>query len=364
MIVIDAHLDLSWNALNWNRDLTLTVPEIRRLEAGMKEKNRATNTVAFPEMRRGEVAVCLATLLARASGLGEPMLDYRNQEIACAMAQGQLAYYRIMESKGHLRMLKDWPALEAHFQGWKRSGATSPPLGFILSMEGADPILAPSEATRWWSDGLKVVGMAHYGTSAYAHGTASAGGLTRKGRDLLKVMEELGMVLDVTHLADESFWEAVRLFHGPVLASHNNCRSLVPGERQFTDDQLRCLIERDSVVGAAFDAWMLYPGWVPGETSRSVVSLEAVVGHIDHLCQLAGNARHAAIGSDLDGGFGTEQSPRDLDTIADLQKIPDLLRKRGYKQTDIEAVMHGNWLRLFHKAWTDRRSASKLLIDL
>ncbi len=352
MIVIDAHLDLSWNALNWNRDLTLTVPQIRGSEAGMKEQGRAKNTVAFPEMRKGEVAVCLATVLARASRLGEPLLDYRNQEIASAMAQGQLAYYRIMESQRQLRMLKDWSSLETHFGEWKRTNGSSTPLGFILSMEGADPILSPGQVMQWWNDGLRVVSLAHYGVSAYAHGTGSAGGLTAKGRALLKAMQEVGMILDVTHLADESFWQAVELFPGPVLASHHNCRSLVPGDRQLTDDQIRCLIERGSVIGTAFDAWMLYSKFIPGETPNSVVSLEAVVDHIDHVCQLAGNARYAAIGSDLDGGFGREQSPGDLDTIVDLQKIPGLMRQRGYQPADIEAVMHGNWLRFFQKAWT------------
>lgn len=349
MIVIDAHLDISWSALNWNRDLTLTVPEVRRWEAGMNERNRGTNTVAFPEMRKGEVAVCLATLLARASGLSEPLLDYRNQEIASAMAQGQLAYYRIMESKGHLRMLRDWSSLETHLQEWK-SGGNPTPLGFILSMEGADPILSPSHVIEWWNRGLRAVGPAHYGLSAYAHGTGSPGGLTAKGPELLKAMDEVGMILDVTHLADESFWQAVELFHGPVLASHHNCRALVPGDRQLTDDQIRYLIRRDSVIGAAFDSWMLYPAYIPGQTDNSLVSLEAVIDHIDHVCQLAGNARHSAIGSDLDGGFGTEQSPREVDTIIELQKIPGLLRKRGYREPDIEAIMHGNWIRFFKKA--------------
>jgi membrane dipeptidase len=278
------------------------------------------------------------------------MLDYRNQEIAFAMAQGQLAYYRVMESKRQLRMLRDWKSLQSHVQEWK-ADQSSAPLGFILAMEGADPILSPQQVPQWWHDGLRVVGLAHYGRSAYAHGTASSGGLTPCGRELLKSMAEVGMILDVTHLADESFWEALDRFHGRVLASHNNCRSLVPGDRQFADDQLRCLIEHNAVIGIAFDAWMLDPGWVAGETSHSVVSLEAVVDHIDRICQLAGNARHAAIGSDLDGGYGTEQCPGDLDTIVDLQRIPDLMRKRGYNETDIEAVMNGNWMRFFETAW-------------
>jgi membrane dipeptidase len=351
VIIIDGHLDLAWNALNWNRDLTLPVSEIRRLEAPMKEERRGGNTVSFPALREGEVAICLATLLARASGLGEVNLDFRTREIASAMARGQHAYYRILESQGWVRVLKSWQDVEAHLNDWRESRQKSKPLGFILSMEGADPILSPADVADWWNDGLRVVGPAHYGVSAYAHGTGVSGGLTGRGLDLLKAMDEVGMVLDVTHLADKSFWQALEFFHGPVLASHNNCRALVPGERQFSDEQIRCLVERGSVIGVALDSWMLYPGYEPGKTPNSLVSLEAVADQIDYICQLAGNARHAAIGSDLDGGFGTEQSPHDLDTIADLQKIPALLRKRGYALADVEAVMHGNWLRIFHAAW-------------
>ncbi len=354
MIVIDSHLDLAWNAVNWNRELTLSVYDIRRMESGMKEERRGANTVALPEMRIGEVAVCLATVLARSSGLGESRLDYSSRQIACAVARGQLSYYRILEQQGHLRMLKDWPALDAHFEAWRNSKGNSPPLGFILSMEGADPILSPGQLVEWWNDGLRVVGLAHYGASAYAHGTGATGGLTANGDLLLSVMGEIGMILDVTHLADEAFWQAVKRFKGAVLASHNNCRALVPGDRQFSDEQIRALIERDSVIGVAFDSWMLYPGYAPGVTSNALVKLDAVADHIDHICQLAGNARHAAIGSDLDGGFGTEQSPSGLDTIADLQKIPGLLRRRGYSEPDIEVVMHGNWLRFFQSAWKRR----------
>ena len=356
MIIIDAHLDLAWNALNWNRDLTQPIARIRGLETQPKEEHRGGNTVSFPEMREGEVAICLATLLARASGLGEDKLDYRSREIASAMARGQLAYYRIMESKGSLRMLRCWQDVEAHLRDWGSAGTHSPPLGFILSMEGADPILSPADVAGWWDDGLRVVGPAHYGVSAYAHGTGVSGGLTLQGADLLKAMDDVGMILDVTHLADESFWEALEIFKGPVLASHNNCRSLVPGERQFSDEQIRCLIQREAVIGVALDSWMLFPGYDPGKTPNSLVSLEAVVDHIDHICQLAGSALHAAIGSDLDGGFGTEQSPHDLDTIADLQKVPAKLRKRGYAESDIEAIMYGNWLRFFREAWEGQQA--------
>ena len=135
------------------------------------------------------------------------------------------------------------------------------------------------------------------------------------------------------------------------MASHNNCRALVPHQRQFDDSQLRAIIDRDGVIGAAFDNWMIRPGWVRGAKDNPQVTMEHVVDHIDHVCQLAGNSYHAAIGRDLDGGFGREQSPSDLDTIADLQNIPEILTKRGYTQIDIESIMHGNWLRLLRRAW-------------
>ena len=157
------------------------------------------------------------------------------------------------------------------------------------------------------------------------------------------------MMLDVSHLTDESFHEALDRFQGPVLASHSNCRALVPGDRQLDDAMIRRMIERDGVIGAVMDAWMLQPGWVRGETTNEHLTLEAVADQIDHVCQLAGNSRHAAIGTDLDGGYGIEQTPNDLDTIADVQKIPELLRKRGYGEEDIAAVMHGNWSRLLER---------------
>jgi membrane dipeptidase len=157
------------------------------------------------------------------------------------------------------------------------------------------------------------------------------------------------MILDVTHLAEPGFSQALDLFGGAVMASHNNCRALVPGDRQFSDEQLRRLFQRDAVVGVALDAWMLWPGWEIGTTSPDAVGIQAVADHIDHICQLAGNARYAAIGSDLDGGYGTEQTPQGLETIADLQKLAAILAGRGYSEPDINAVFHGNWLRFFEQ---------------
>ena len=203
----------------------------------------------------------------------------------------------------------------------------------------------------WWEAGLRILGPAHYGVGRYAGGTGTEVGLTAQGEALLAGMERLGVILDLTHFSDEAFWQALEAYNGPVLASHNNCRALVPHQRQFSDGQLRTIFQRDGVIGVACDAWMLQPGWIVGQSTNERVTLADVVHHIDHICQTAGNSRHAAIGSDLDGGFGREQSPCDLDTIADLQKLAGLLAERGYGDDDVAAIMHGNWLRLVRRSW-------------
>ena len=349
MLLIDAHLDLAMNALIGDRNLDLDVYAIREREAGMKEKGGGRGTTSFPQMREAEMVVAVATVIARTARPNSSSSGASCQEISYAKAQGQLAYYRVLENQGKIRMLTNRIGLENHLAAWKENGAEEP-IGIILSVEGADPIVWPDQVGSWWDDGLRVISLSHYGVSAYAHGTGTEGGLTALGRPILKEMDGVGMILDLTHLADQAFWEAVDLFNGPVMASHNNCRSLVPGGRQFTDDQLKAIIERDGVVGAALDAWMLYPGWVKGETQPEVVGLDAVADQIDHVCQLAGNAVHSGIGSDLDGGYGTEQCPRDLDTIVDLQKIPALLAKKGYSEKDIEGIMYDNWIRFFSES--------------
>lgn len=354
MIVVDSHLDLAWNALGWNRDLTQPVEEIRRAEAGMTDRRRGSNTVCFPEMRRGDVAICLSTILARCTLANDPLLDWRTQEMASAMGHGQRTYYRIMEARGQLRMLRNAADIHSHLAAWRAGSHEA--IGYILSMEGADPILSPDDAASWWEKGLRVVGLTHYGPAIYGHGTSGSDGLSPKGFKLLKAFEQLGMIVDVTHLTDKGFWQVLESYPGKVLASHNNCRALVPGGRQFSDEQIKALIERGAVIGGVLDSWMLWPDYVRGKTDNSQVKLQRVTDHMDHICQLAGNALHIGIGSDLDGGFGREQSPGDLETIADLQNIPAMLKEKGYAESDIEGAMHGNWVRFFTQAWNERVS--------
>ena len=357
MLIVDAHLDLAWNALQWNRNIQHSVYTIRTGESNLSGAGRGQGTVALPEMRRGRVALCFATLLARSTGRTIQNIDYSSPYQAYAVAQGQLAYYRALSEAGKVRLISNRKELDEHIDAWLDweldTTQSQPPVGLAISMESADPILLPEQLPSWKESGVRIIGPAHYGPGRYAGGTSTELGLAFEGKQLLREMESLGILLDLTHLSDEAFWEAMDCFGGLVLASHNNCRALVPHQRQLDNKQIRAIISRAGVIGVAFDNWMLRPGWTRGAKDTERVTLAHVADHIDHICQLAGNSHHAAIGSDLDGGFGREQSPSDLDTIADLQHLTEVLSKRGYRDEDIAGIMHRNWLRLLREAWVE-----------
>lgn len=353
-LIFDAHLDLSMNAMEWNRDLRLTVNELRAREKGMTDlPDREKGTVAFPELIEGNIGIVVATQIARYVKEDSPLPGWKSQEQAWAQTQGQLAWYQAMEKQGFLKQITDFRSLENHLKSWTSNESSKNTIGYILSLEGADSIVDLGYLESSYESGLRALGPAHYGPGVYAFGTDSSGGLGAKGKELIRKMDELGIILDVTHLCDESFWEAIDIFKGPIWASHNNCRALVNHNRQFSDEQIKVIIERGGVIGAAFDAWMLHPNWIRGETTpqSSGVTLATVIDHIDHICQLAGNANHVGIGTDLDGAFGKEQCPSDLETIADLQKIPDIFRSCGLEETDILKIMSGNFIEFLRRAW-------------
>lgn len=368
-LIFDAHLDLAMNALEWNRDLRWSQERIRRWELSMSDrKDRGNNTVCFPEMRKGGVGLCVATQIARNSGYFHKLPGWSSPEQAWAQTQGQLAWYREMERQGEMVQIRNRAELDRHLELWRsgpneddlrdvavdsRTPRKKRPIGYILSLEGADSIVTLEHLERSYADGLRALGPAHYGPGRYAHGTDAEGPLTPIGRDLLKEMNKLGIILDVTHLCDETFWEALDLYDGPLWASHQNCRALAPWNRQFADDQIKAVAERGGVLGMAFDAIMMIPGWVHRRSKPAdfQLKIERICDHIDHICQLTGSAKHIGIGTDLDGGYGNEQTPMDLGSIADLQSIPGLLRSRGYSTEDIDGIMWKNFVDFLRRVW-------------
>ena len=347
MLIFDAHLDLAFNGVDWNRDLRMSIAEIRAQEATLKmtDPGRGTNTVSFPELRAAGIGVGVATLFARQEQAIDHPFGCTTPEACYAVAMSHLHYYRAMERRGWMRPIRNRGELQQHLRDCKADAAGTP-FGFILSMECADAVLDPDNIREWHELGLRAIGITHYGANRFGGGTRNETGLAADALPLLRNIEELGIALDLTHLSDPAFWQVADRFNGRVLASHQNARRFCDWQRQFSDEQVKMVIQRKGVLGMALDAVMLQPGWVRG-TSKPEITLERVAENIDHICQLAGNCTNVGIGSDLDGGYGFEQTPSDLNTIADLRKIIELLAKRGYPATDIEAVMHGNWVRFF-----------------
>jgi len=344
------------NALEWNRDLRWPVDEINKSEAGMTDKpDRGNTTTTLPELRKGNVGLVVATQIGRVTekNNNRPGAGWHSSEQAWAQTQGQLAWYRTMEEEGQMVMIRNRQQLDDHLALWMNDEPNDKkPVGYVLSLEGADSIVNVSYVERAYEYGLRAIGPAHYGPGRYANGTDSSGRLNQMGQDLLKEMDRLGMILDATHLNDDAFWHALELYKGHIWASHNNCRAFVDHNRQFSDEMIKALVERDAVIGIALDAWMMVPNWVRGVSTPKGMNcnMEIMANNIDHVCQLAGNTDHAAIGSDLDGAFGTEQCPYDLKTIADVQKVFGILKNRGYSDTDLEKIANGNWIRFMRKA--------------
>ncbi len=354
MLLIDAHLDLAMNAMEWNRNLQLSVHQIRDSEIGMTDKpDRAKGTVSLPALREGNIGLVVATQIARYVRPGSTLKGWHSPEQAWAQTQGQLAWYRAMEAAGEMRQIKDQQTLEEHLSYWNQdTNHTNKAIGFVLSLEGADSLITLDHLHIAYGYGLRAIGPGHYGPGRYANGTDATGHLNEMGRQLLKEMRGLNMILDATHLCDDAFWDAMDIYDGTIWASHNNCRALVNHNRQFSDEMIKTLIQKDAVIGGALDAWMMVPNWQRGVSTPESMdcNLEKMIDHLDHICQLAGNTQHVGIGTDLDGAYGKEQCPYDLDTIADMQQIENILLKRGYSQTDLENIFHGNWLRCLRKS--------------
>lgn len=351
MFIVDAHLDLSMNALEWNRDLRSSIQEINECEKNLTDKpDRGLATVSLEELRKGNIGLVVATQIARYVDRNSSLPGWHSPEQAWAQTQGQLAYYKALERSNDLRPIRNLPELYMHLEKWPTDQHT---IGYILSLEGADSIVSLEYLEIAHESGLRALGPAHYGPGRYAQGTNANGGIGPKGRELLQKMQELNIILDATHLCDDSFDEAMEHFDGHVWASHHNSRALVDHNRQFSDAQFKELIRRGAVIGMPLDAWMMVPNWERGKsTPKSMgVTLNTMIDHLSHICELAGNTNHVGMGTDLDGGFGKEQCPHDLETIADLQKIPDLLSKRGFSEDDIKKICHQNWLNFLEKAW-------------
>lgn len=364
-IILDAHLDIAYNVIRNGRVFTQSVYAQRRREAALSPAQirqlEGVITVALPEALLGRVGIAFGTLFVSPAGnhdFGDAAISYNTPREAYDQALKQLDVYQRLADDGLIQLIRSRAELTAVLDTWRPgSEFADHRLGIVISMEGADPILEPRQFEEWYARGVRAVGPAWAGTR-YSGGVVGSifqpGPLTSLGRELLEVMSHFGALLDLSHMTDEAFSEALDLYDGPIIASHSSPRKFYDNPRSLSDDMLRSLAERDGVVGIPLYNRFLQPDWRSGKGGKASVTLIGnVIPAIDHICQITGSAQHVGIGTDLDGGFGWEAIPAEFDTITDLNLIGPALRARGYAADDVAAVLHGNFLRMLRRSLPD-----------
>jgi len=352
MIIVDAHQDLAWNIQTFNRDYTLSAAATREFERGTDIPTKNDDTLlGWPDYQKGQVALIFATLFVapHRAKLGDWDVEfYADADQAHARYNAQLdAYHRLVDDNpDKFRLVVDQASLQEVLANWKSADiAKERPVGLIPLMEGAEGVRTPYELEEWWVRGVRIIGPAWAGTR-FCGGTQQPGPLTKEGFDLLETMASFGFSLDISHMDEKAVFQSLDEFQGRVIASHANAKSLLTGtesNRFLSDRVIEGLIERGGIIGVVPFNRFLVNGWQPKD-GRHQVSLGHVIAHIDHICQIAGDAHHVGIGSDFDGGFGLQKTPVEIDTIADLQKLVPLLAKKGYTDSDIAAVLGQNWI--------------------
>ncbi|MBN2304484.1 MAG: membrane dipeptidase [Anaerolineae bacterium] len=351
-IIVDAHQDIAWNYFQNGRDYALSAWEKRRRERDPIFLQRYGHCMTgLPEMLLGRVAIVCATIYVApdwAKLHPDETVLYSTPQEAYEQGSRQIDYYhRLADENEHIQLVQTQGDLDAVLATWDEGTELADHrLGMVILMEGADPILEPDTVEEWYARGLRVIGPA-WTQTRYCGGTRAPGPLTDLGRELLEVMASFGMVLDISHMTPEGSTEALDIYNGPLFASHANPLKFRPeaAQRLLSDETIRRVAERDGVVGIIPFNLFLVSGWQMGGR-KDAASMDTVVAAIDHVCQITGSARHVGIGSDFDGGFGSESAPVGFDTVADLQDIGPALAARGYETDDITAVLSGNFLRI------------------
>jgi membrane dipeptidase len=344
--IVDSHLDLAENTTLFGRDLTLNATEIRAIE----KRTMKQATVSLPELERGNIAVVIATVtggfLAQDVGKDfEPRTAiYNTPKEAEAQALTQIKLYESWENQGRVRLIKSANELEHHLELWKNDGKP----GLVMLMEGADPIIHIGDLSGWWQHGLRIIGLT-FGDTKYGAGVRGGstiynqGGLTKEGLVLLEHMSDLGFIWDISHLTEKGIWQGLDLKYPHVCASHANARSLTPTDRHLSDEVIRAVADRSGVIGLTLFNGFLEYRWKQDKTINVTLD-EHLRRHAEYIANLT-DWKHVGIGSDLDGGFGLEESPLEIDTIADLHKVGEIVPAEAQ-----EAVLSCNWINFLRRS--------------
>jgi membrane dipeptidase len=358
MFIVDAHQDLAWNMLTFNRDYSRAVLETRRSEQGTQivEFNGDT-LLGWPQYQEGQVVLIFCSLFA--SPLRRKMGDW-DTECYADLNQARSAYLRQLHA--YLELVDKYPDkfqlvfsrrdLSQVIDHWKDVAQVTHPVGLLVSMEGAEAIGDLGELEEWWHKGVRILGPAWAG-NRFCGGTGEPDPLTAEGFALLEAMAEYGYILDLSHMDEKAALQALDVYPGTVVATHANALAMLSGSqsnRHLSDRVIRGIIERNGMIGIVPFNNFLKVDW----SRREEVTLMTVFHQIDHICQIAGDAKHVGLGTDFDGGFGVQSTPVEIDTIVDLHKIAPILIQGGYPEASITAIFGNNWLDCIGKALPEK----------
>jgi membrane dipeptidase len=359
-LFIDSHQDYAFNILLTKRDYRRSVAETRALDANTNYLSEVgVALLGWPEYQRANLAIFFGTLFILSAEKSTPVTKnytYHDFHEAGKLYQAEIDIYRqlVDQSPDMFRMITNQVDLQDQLSLWQNSPAAYPdktnPVGIVLLMEGAEGIKSPGEMHEYYEQGLRLVGPV-WGGGRFCGSSVKPGPFTNEGKELMHVMSELNMGLDISHMDAQSGLYALEHYDGHVIATHGNALSLVPdfkSERLFSDDVIRNIIARDSVMGVMPVNFFLKANW-HSNFDRAMIPLEMLLNHIDYVCQMAGDARNVGIGTDFDGGFGLSDIPMEMDSISDIQLIAEGLKNKGYQPADVDAICYGNWQRMLER---------------
>lgn len=330
MTWIDGHLDLAYLGVNGRN---LRVPADPKI-----------GCISLPELRDAGVELAFGTIFTEIAGDGPPHSSpigsphvYRGfDDLDGAHRAGmvQVELYEQLEREGELRIVRTVRDLDALGDGTLR---------VLILMEGADPVRSPDELREWFDRGVRMIGLTWAMGSRYAGGNSVTGSLTGLGIDMVHAMDDIGVIHDVSHLADDAFEKLANLARGPVVASHSNARALATdSQRHLRDDQIRWLSNHGGIIGLNLFRRFLSP--------TKDGTLDDVIKHAQHITRVMGRFDGIALGSDADGGFPPTDMAKGLEHPSKLHKLAEALREVGWSEEQVRGLQRENWLRFLRSA--------------
>lgn len=329
---VDGHIDLAY-LQERGRDMTLPADQVK--------DDQVPAAVTLRSLAEGKVRTVIGTIFVQhrntvETDKGEKLGPwcFSSDDEAYLAAMRQLGIYRDWTQDQWVHLLTGGES------GRPQSTFSRDQINLIILMEGAAGLRRAEDLQTFYAGGVRLISLTWKDGTRWAGGDNQHGvGISSEGRTLLKEIDRLGMIHDVSHLSEASFWTVLSETQRPKVATHSNCRVLLPGkqhpERHLSDEQIKALVNVGGIIGINLFTKFL------NVAQRAVIT--DVITHIRHMTDITGRDDFLAIGSDMDGGFSADELPGDLTLPDHLPRLLDALSKAGYSDAMIKGFAEENW---------------------